>query len=351
MAWEVPVFAWLIACSEATIPLDETCLAPGAVCRWLGIPGRVAIGVEGVERTEAFTCQPRDVLFSGGSAVFIDACNHRVREVRDGVVNTIAGTGSSGDPDDRPACRAGCPATETPLAEPEDVVVGPGGDLTIAVAGFEETAVLDRAEGELAWSGGVAPWSVAYDGDTLYVLGQDAALYRVSVEPLLYAGTPGVPGTSGDGGPARDALLPSYGRIVLDGRLLYVVDAYGAVVRAIDLDTGLIDRVAGVPGVTGSTDGDDALTALFELPMDVAVGLEGELYVADAYNGCVREVRDGVISTFVGQCGPTQGIVWSADGTDRRDAQLTSPFGLAVDGDGVVFVTDVSTNVIWRVQP
>ena len=39
------------------------------------------------------------------------------------------------------------------------------------------------------------------------------------------------------------------------------------------------------------------------LPRDVAVGIDGELYIADTFNNCIRVVTpDGVIDTFAGQC-------------------------------------------------
>jgi DNA-binding beta-propeller fold protein YncE len=160
------------------------------------------------------------------------------------------------------------------------------------------------------------------------------------------AGTPRVAGWKGDGGPAHDALLhspvaeegfgPPGGRIALDGDRLFVADTANHAIRVVDLTTGLIHAVAGRP------DADD-----FHLPSDVAVAPDGALIVADTGNHCIRRVDlDGSTRTLAGRCGEAGFADGPAD-----DARFFSPFGVAVDDDGAVWVADTDNHLVRRIGP
>jgi hypothetical protein len=98
-------------------------------------------------------------------------------------------------------------------------------------------------------------------------------------------------GYSGDGGPATEALLNNPVDLALaeDGTL-YFTDVYNHCVRAIDPD-GIISTVAGSCGQPGSTgDGGPATQALLKR----AYGLEltpTALLISDTGNGVIRSVR------------------------------------------------------------
>jgi sugar lactone lactonase YvrE len=169
------------------------------------------------------------------------------------------------------------------------------------------------------------------------------------------------PGYEGDGGDALlaklhssdEAQASSGGRIVVDGNRLLVADTLNGVIRSVDLDTGIIDTFAGLFGVPGyAGDGGDALEAVFNEPNDVAVGIDGEVYVADTKNHCVRVVHDGIVDTFAGICDPDPSAAGdSGDGGLATEAEFSDTFGVEVDAAGDVYIADSGNHIVRRVRP
>lgn len=107
----------------------------------------------------------------------------------------------------------------------------------------------------------------------------------------IVAGQAQSPGYAGDGGDATSALMngPMDMGWGPDGRL-YVAEKYNHVVRAIDLGTGAIATVAGtgVPGFSG--DGGPATQAQLDSPHGIAFDAAGDLYIVDTNNHRFRKV-------------------------------------------------------------
>ena len=107
---------------------------------------------------------------------------------------------------------------------------------------------------------------------------------------------------------------------------------------------GTVTTFAG--GVSGSTDGTGA-DARFKRPQGVAVDGDGNVYVADSENYTIRKITPaGVVTTLAGTAG-SQG---SADGTGA-DARFYHPVGVAVDGDGNLYVTEDYNHTIRKITP
>jgi DNA-binding beta-propeller fold protein YncE len=102
----------------------------------------------------------------------------------------------------------------------------------------------------------------------------------------------GVPqhGYGGDGGPAVDALINYPVDIAIaDDGTLYFTDVYNHCVRAINPD-GIIRTVAGKCGQKGTSgDGGPASEALLKLPYGVEWA-DGRLYIADTGNDVIRTI-------------------------------------------------------------
>ena len=98
-------------------------------------------------------------------------------------------------------------------------------------------------------------------------------------------------------------------------------------------------------GSSGSADGTGA-DARFYYPEGVAVDGDGNVYVADTSNHTIRKITPaGVVTTLAG----TAESSGSADGTGA-DARFYYPEGVAVDGDGNFYVTD-SKDAIRKITP
>lgn len=175
-----------------------------------------------------------------------------------------------------------------------------------------------------------------------------------------FAGT-GVPGDSGDGGPARLAQLESPIRLALGpDESLYIVDAGAHRVRRVGPD-GTITTVAGSGvycEVDGCGDGGLATEASFFGPTAVAVRPDGRLLIADW--SCIREVDlAGVIETVAGFCDaggggtrpqpgqePAAPMDLGCDECPATDAELTAVQGLALSPGGGYYLADAGSNRI-----
>lgn len=154
----------------------------------------------------------------------------------------------------------------------------------------------------------------------------------------------------GDDGiaPAESALyLPQDVTVGPDG-LVYVVDWNNHRVRRIDPD-GRIRTVVGT-GVLGETtaQGGATTTPLFH-PTDAAFGPDGTLYVAVWHNNVVVAV-DLASGHLTIVCGRGEyGL--SADGHPAVDAAFDLPGKLAVDNQGVLYLTDQGNQRVRRITP
>jgi sugar lactone lactonase YvrE len=88
-----------------------------------------------------------------------------------------------------------------------------------------------------------------------------------------------------------------------------------------------------------------ALQAKFRRPLDVAVNSDGIVYVADAFNGRIRKIAGGEVSTFVGNA---TGDTSNGNGTD---AGFLIPSRLALDNNGNLYTLDVVDGRIRQVTP
>jgi streptogramin lyase len=123
---------------------------------------------------------------------------------------------------------------------------------------------------------------------------------------------------------------------------VYVADYENDLIRKIT-PAGLVSTIAGKTGTTGLVDGADT-TVRFNLPESLAVDANGNIYVADNGNNAIRKITPaGVVSTLAGN-----GAAGNANGTGKS-ATFNSPFGIAVDLAGNVYVADSGNNLIRKI--
>jgi len=109
---------------------------------------------------------------------------------------------------------------------------------------------------------------------------------------------------------------------------------------------GNVTTFAGLATVRGSVDG-NATTARFSSPSGVAFDSQGNLFVADTGNQTIRKITaDGTVSSIAG----TAGIAGSTDGTGAS-ARFSSPYAVAVDSAGNLFVADGLNYLLRRISP
>jgi sugar lactone lactonase YvrE len=262
---------------------------------------------DGLAATSAELNFPTGIAVDGSGNIYIaDTVNNRIRFVNTGgIISTIAGNGTAGYTGDTGA------ATAAEINWPRDVKVDAAGNVYIADylngcvrkvnAGGVITTIVGTGTAGFSGDGGPASsaqisneWAIGLDSSgNLYVA--DAGnnrLRKVNTSGVIstIAGN-GLPGFSGDGGPATAAELFGLLGVAVDGAgNIYIGDTMNERVRKIDT-SGVITTVAG-SGATGySGDGGPAIAADLYEPREVAVNSAGNLFFSDNLNHAVREVK------------------------------------------------------------
>ncbi len=125
---------------------------------------------------------------------------------------------------------------------------------------------------------------------------------------------------------------------------VFVADMSNNTIRKIT-PAGMVTTIAGQAGMGGSAVG-FGNNARFNCPFGVAVDNEGNVYVSDSGNNVIRKIMPaGVVVPFAG--------LGYAGGTDGNvnDARFSNPQGLAVDGAGNVYVADTGNNTVRKITP
>jgi hypothetical protein len=101
----------------------------------------------------------------------------------------------------------------------------------------------------------------------------------------------GISGYSGDGGPATSAQLSSAWDVALDSfGNIYIVDSSNYRIRKVN-SAGIITTIAGNGSLGYSGDGQPAIYAQFHLLRGIALGSNGDIYIADTSNCCIRKIK------------------------------------------------------------
>jgi sugar lactone lactonase YvrE len=256
---------------------------------------------------------------AGGSIYFADSHNDLIWRKDPGrpeipvVGNMTLGNGFAGD---------NGPATRAKLDTPDGVCIAADGDLVVADSRNDRIRRIDSPTGVITTIAGSGV--NGYDGDD-----------KAAVEAAL--NTPDAVACSPDGS-------------------IYIADTLNYRVRMIDVKTGEIHTVAGdgAPGGNESIgDGGPATEAHLNMPSDVAVGPNGDLYIADMHHNRVRKVdaKTHVITTVAGN-----GSFGAAgDEGPATEASLAGPAGIALatdaSGQSTIYIADYYNGLVREVGP
>jgi serine/threonine protein kinase, bacterial len=219
---------------------------------------------------------------------------------------------------------------------------------------------LDSGDRSVAVTGIRDIVGLAFDDMGRLYVGAGERIYRVDgASKTVIAGT-GERGHEGDLGPATEASLAGAGGFEIDHDETIYIAEYDNTVRFIHPD-GVIETLAGTgeEGYTG--DGGPARQALVAHPHDVAVRKNG-VVVADSHNrvlrfiahaGWMRTLARGFEAPVVVEGGPGDALYVADAGQNaifrlapgkwrpRLVGEATVPFGLAVDSDENVYVSEL----------
>jgi sugar lactone lactonase YvrE len=276
-----------------------------------GTGGVSGFAGDGAAATSAKLNNPNGVYVDSANDIFIaDSGNQVIREVVGTTINTIAGTptvaGFSGN---------GGLATSAVLHNPLSVSLDSSGNIYIADHDNNEIREIVKATGNIQ----------------------------------NFAGSPtGVAGATGDGGAAASALLHGTSAVFVDAaNNVFLAETGNSEIIEVKSVNGKIQRIAGIgiPGFSG--DGGPATSAALSSPLGVFVDATGNVVISDTANHFVRQVvaASGNIHEIAGN-----GLLsFSGDGATALNAALNLPGGIAVDGPRDIFIADTANNVIREV--
>ena len=272
------------------------------------------------------------------------------------IISTAAGTDRLLD---------GNPAINVPLLDPRSVKIDAAGNFYIAdtsdnrIRKVNQSGIISTIAGDglPGFSGdrGKAkdaelfnPTTLAIDGNgNLYVADQgNFRIRRISSDGTIntIAGT-GTPGFSGDNGPAVSAKISPYAVAVDSKGNVYFSDI-GFRIRRVDATTGIITTIAGTGGEGYGGDNGPAISALIDLVVDIAIGPDGSIYLADVYNFRVRKIdTTGMITTVAGS--GFRGFI--ADNVPAT-ASVMVPQGVVVDSFGNLYISDFNRDIVRKVD-
>jgi|GEM_PF-261746 len=287
--------------------------APASVLATVVGTGATAYNGENIPAVAANITNPSGTMFfdGGGNFYFGDFNLARVRRVSPaGLITTVAGNGVAGFSGD------GGPATAAQVTQPRGAVADGAGNIYILDSGNQRIRRVTAATGIIT----------------------------------TVAGT-GATGFGGDGGPATAAQFNfgGLGALTFDpaGNLL-IADSNNHRIRRLAVDTGVVTTVIGTGAVGFAGDGGPAAAAQLSSPQSLYFDRQGNLFFADNGNFRIRRVAaDSSVITTVAGTG-VSGV--SGDGGPATNATIGMVFGIALDANNNLYLSDVANNRVRRVN-
>ncbi|MFZ6759324.1 hypothetical protein ACO0K9_19130 [Undibacterium sp. Ji50W] len=242
-------------------------------------------------------------------------------------------------------------ATTYPQKKPkEEPVITPGALSLIAGSidgrGSSDGVGLQAQFGSAQSDIGINPKGITSDeAGNLYVADTpNHTIRKITPQGVVttIAGQAGYPGSADGPGLAAQFKYPT--GIIIDKKgALYITDSANFTVRKIS-PSGEVTTLAGTAGVSGWLDGEGKV-ARFGRPMGITVSAQGDVYVTDAANYCVRKITPkGNVTTLAGRPGKEEYV--DAQGLNARFGFIK---GIAIDNQGVLFVADDDNAAVRRV--
>jgi DNA-binding beta-propeller fold protein YncE len=257
---------------------------------------------DGGAALEATLNEPYEVRFdSHGNMFIVEMQNHLIRKVdaQSGMISTVAGDGVPGFQGDNG------PALQARFRDPHSITIDENDNIYVSDLSNHRVRRVDARSGR--------------------------------IETLVGNGQGQLPAS---GGLARDQPFLTPQGLVVHGQSLWVASVSGHSVWRLDLETGLIHRVAGTGRQGHSGDGGDPLAATFDGPRGIAMSGGGIMYVAEGENNIIR-----AIDTVQSSIGTIAGVGskqhrYARDGILATAAPLWQPHGVCVRSNGELVISD-----------
>ncbi|HXU69712.1 MAG TPA: hypothetical protein VN947_10310 [Polyangia bacterium] len=287
---------------------------------------------------------PRDVACDATNNLLYvaDANNHALRRVdlASGAVTTVAGAlKMAGDVDDT----AGAARFTSP-----SYLAAAGGFLYVGEPGSKRIRKVSLADFSVTTPVAALPGSMGLTGltvdgaGTVYYSDRDALVHAVStagVVTTLAGGATAGPTLDGTGGAAS---FDEPSGLTLDGGSLYLVEPNGATLRAVTLPGGAVTTIAGCGTFCAQFAGTGA-GAFFSIPYGLAFDGAGALFATDLSGHTLDRIGvPGAALTVVAGVP----LAFGADDGIGAAARLDAPGSIVSDGAGTIYMSDRNDHVI-----
>ena len=280
-------------------------------------------------------------LAAGAGVLYVVEPTHpaRIRIIEDGMIANFAGR----DLVD------GEPAAGAPLVLPGFIATDPTGNIWFTEYSTDlwrigPDGLIHGLKGQWGY-----PAAVASGAGNIYLSSTPDQIFKVlpSGGAVLIGGT-GLSGHSGDNGPALEATFDDPNALAVDSAgNLYVAEEGSSSedVRMIAASSGVVTTVAG--NHTSQYLGDNSPPLSTGMtPCALVLDDQQNLYIGDESNGRVLILTPGgQLTTFAGG-----GAAKPGDGGPATSATLGGPCGLALDSSHNLYISDLGTKLVRRVD-
>ncbi len=305
---------------------------------------------DGGMATAAELYQPNGVAVDKFGNVYVaDQGNHLIRKIEpSGIISIFAGIPGASVPSPGPF---GGLSVNAAIGAPVSVATDTFGNVFIGDAGSAKIYKVDINGVINVYATGVGTqYGMATDKTgNLYVaenISSKIKKVNLAGTVTVIAGT-GIAGFSGDGGLATAALIDHPVGVCADGSGNIFFSDNNNRIRKID-NSGIISTYAGNGGIGYTGDGGPATAANFNMAYGLSVDTSGNLYVADNNNNEIRKISTSGIITKVAGIFLSGG--YSGDGGPATACQLYYPKATACDNSGNVFIADYTNNRIRKID-
>ena len=367
---------WLYIAENGSDRVRRVDLEAGTIHNYAGI-GETCYSGDYGPCGEAGLYLPLSVAIDSKNDLYIcDSGSNRVRKVdhETDIITTVVGSGDSGFNGDGPAL-------EVNLTYPGAIAFDPEDNLYIADTQAHRIRKYDPRTDLVTtiagtWSRVDEDWISPLTAQNLVVLSGDAIGIDFSddqgwLRPQCSDNLDLSPYLD-DGRPALEAKLWDIVAIDVDSRgNVFLTDKASNRIRKVDAQTGMISTVAGVCRFGYDGDGKPAVRSMLNVPEAAIVDQEANVYIADSMNHRIRKVdpATGLIETIAGNgdsgyddknmggCGAARfvakedaGMLKHGDGNLAVDAVVNAPSGLALDGQGYLYICERNENKVRRIK-